>query len=156
MQTVTCACCAGSHIAGWVEADSSILVTESPLALINSTLQNNKAGTDKAVIESWYGALVRLQDVQFSGNTGTLLLNDDPAYNSENGVFFAPEGVSLTVRTDGGGVRSTRPLSEAPGRFLTLEDAGFLALQEVSIEPALASAWVGSAPTQCHEQDTKL
>lgn len=131
---------ADSEIVDWQEADSSIILAESPLSVVSCSFRNNKGAPDKAVIESWYGALVRLEDVEFTGTTGGLLFNDDPVYNSQNGVFFAPPGSDFTVRISlpqdspqgsGNGVRSTRPLSEAPDRFLTLQDAEFSAVQDV-------------------------
>lgn len=68
--------------------------------------------------------------MNFTDTTGALLYIDDPAYNSKNGVFFAQPGTDFTVETNGAGVRSTRPLSVAPARFLTLEDGDFVAMQE--------------------------
>jgi hypothetical protein len=123
--------CADSEITDWVEANSSIVVTESPLSLLRSSFSENTPGEGKAIIESWYGALVLLEDIDFSGSTATLLLNDDPPVDPQNEVFFADPAAAYMVNTSGAGMRSPRPLSESPEVFLTLEDEKFVTMFEV-------------------------
>lgn len=129
---------ADTVIEDWVEENSSIVVTESPLSLQACTFKNNTAGAGEALVESWFGAVVRLERVEFKGQSEEApLLNDDPTFTSEPGVFYAPAGGALPVNTTSDGKRSTRPLSEAPDDFLGPQDRDFIALQQVLSSPQI-------------------
>ena len=124
---------AGSLVSNWAEEHRSVIVTESPLSLVACTFQSSIGGDSGAVIESWYGAQVRLEDVEFRQCTIPALFNDDPSYSPRAGVFFA-DAAEVAVNSSDGTVGSTKPLSAAPSNlFFCLDDAQFLGNEQVPI-----------------------